>query len=92
MSVEKMRKLAATQEDGKLPSYEWPGGYHIYYVDDDGNEFCPDCANSALADPDDSPFLMKPTAMGTHYEGAPIVCDVCNKEIPSAYGDPDAKE
>ena len=33
-------------EDGKLPSYAWPGGYPIYYLDGSNCILCPDCANS----------------------------------------------
>lgn len=31
--------------DGTYPSYAWPGGYPIYYVDNDNNVLCPTCAS-----------------------------------------------
>jgi hypothetical protein len=33
------------EEDGKFPTYAWPGGYTIIYLMADGEVLCPDCAN-----------------------------------------------
>ena len=30
---------------GKLPSWAWPGGYPISYLDAENNVLCPDCSN-----------------------------------------------
>jgi len=32
-----------------LPSFAWPGGYALYYIDGDGSVICPDCANKTVA-------------------------------------------
>lgn len=83
---------------GSLPSFAWPGGYPIVYVANDGEAFCPDCANRKNgADtritqrPDDNlcdgwliiGFLI-------HYEGEPERCCHCGAEIESAYGVPES--
>lgn len=88
----------------KLEKYAWPGGYPIYYLardgwrEDDGrlvlnthdrseNVCCPDCAT----DTDQWPDIII-TGQDIHYEGEPLQCEYCNKEIESAYGDPDAED
>lgn len=85
-------------ESGKLPAYAWPGGYPLYYLTADNGILCPACANgengslaSADLDPncrEDRQWLL--VDCDVHYEGAPLVCDHCNAEIESAYGNPDA--
>jgi hypothetical protein len=71
--------------NGKLPAYAWPGGYPIVYVSSEGFEYCPDCANQEDADP-------KILDYAIHWEGEPIICDGCGKEIESAYGVPEENE
>ena len=65
-------------EDGKLPSYAWPGGYQILYLDRDNETLCPDCAN----DEDEVP-----EAHFIHWEGASEFCAECNAEFESEYGE-----
>lgn len=79
---------AMKDENGKLISYAWPGGYPVYYIDKDGSVLCPDCAQKSLDDPDELPNF-KPIAGDVYYEGPVIYCEQCNAEIESAYGDPD---
>lgn len=84
-------------EEGKLISYAWPGGYPVVYYAKDGEVICPDCANGEngsrcqekLDDdcPDDDQWTL--VAGDIYYEGPPLSCSHCNKEIESAYGDPD---
>lgn len=74
-------------ENGELPSYAWPGGYPILYTSQ-GDTVCPDCAN----DIDDPQTAADLDGYFIHYEGLPEFCGGCNKEIESAYGDPDAEE
>ena len=69
-------------DNGKLPSCAWPGGYPILYQDKHGSDLCPDCANR---DVDDSQACV---GWFIHYEGAPVTCDDCGEMIESAYGDP----
>ena len=33
------------EENGKFPTYAWPGGYTIIYIMTDNEVLCPDCAN-----------------------------------------------
>lgn len=75
----------ARDTDGSLPSYAWPGGYPLVYHSTDGQAFCPSCANQTDADPEITGALI-------HWEGQPVTCDGCGKDIESAYGDPDAEE
>jgi len=79
--------LPQRDPDGKLPAYAWPGGYPIVYFDRENNEFCADCATIA-DDPDEVPQF-RPNGFGILLEGAPSHCCGCNKEIESAYGDPE---
>lgn len=92
-------------EDGKVPTYAFPGGYPMYYLMADNEILCPDCANMPEAytseekrtairtgkdqeegAPDYTDREWEITAADIHYEGLPLVCANCNKEIPSAYG------
>ena len=75
------------QDDGKLPHYAWPGGYPTVYMDSNGETLCAECANKP---PEDS---LSPVAdWFIHYEGLPIICADCDKEIESAYGDPESED
>jgi hypothetical protein len=85
--------------DGKLPAYAWPGGYPLVYYVADSEPLCPDCANGgngSLASetldpecPDDNQWRL--VGVDIHYEGPPETCAHCGWQIPSAYGDPDAR-
>lgn len=74
--------------DGKLPASTDLGGYPLYYVCKDGGCLCPKCANQygQTDSPDDAQWHL--IGGDVHWEGAPIVCDHCNAEVESAYGDP----
>lgn len=91
----KRRNAPERDSAGELPAYAWPGGYPIIYLTADGGTLCPACANGengseATEDPiqDDRQWLI--VASDVHWEGSPEICDHCNAEIESAYGDPDA--
>ena len=74
-------------------SHAWPGGYQIHYVTKDGGVLCHNCANDNLMrtiDPDDEQFYI--VDGDVHWEGAPLMCDHCGREIESEYGDPDAED
>ena len=74
----------------RLPAYVWPGGYPLIYYDRSGFFLCASCAEKLwkAEDADDD----KPTGADVYYEGATEFCANCNKEIASAYGDPDVQE
>lgn len=72
--------------DGRLSAYAWPGGYPICYVDSDGFALCPDCTNEIWTR---FHYVWEmPTEYFIHYEGQPVSCEYCGREIESAYGDP----
>jgi hypothetical protein len=82
--------------DGKLSAFAWPGGYPIYYTTRDGGTLCPACANgengsdAALPGQDDPQWHV--VAADIHWEGDPMMCDHCYKDIESAYGVPEEAE
>ena len=82
-----MASKLPVDEDGKLITYAWPGGYPILYLDCEDNVMCPACAQEALAGGG-----MIPLAYFVHYEGAPEYCSDCNEMVESAYGDPDEEK
>lgn len=82
-------KDVTRDSNGKLPAYAWPGGYQIIYLDQDNSVLCADCATKSLDNADEIPRF-KPIAFDVYYEGPALQCDSCNKNIESAYGDPDA--
>lgn len=74
-----------------LPSFAWPGGYHLFYLFTDGGVCCPGCANRNIVDIDqgrnNSHGGWALCAVEPNYEDANLVCDHCGKPIPAAYVD-----
>lgn len=70
-------------DDGKLSSWAWPGGYPIFYVTGDGMVVCPKCANTETSD--------DPIAADVNWEDASLFCDDCSQRIESAYAEDDVK-
>lgn len=83
-------KLPERDTDGKLPAYAWPGGYQIVYYASDNGTLCSKCANSYKEGRDCEE--LKPVAADIYWEGPSMLCQNCDIEIESAYGDPDAPE
>lgn len=80
----KIRRLRE-EHRGQLPSYAWPGGYPLFYVDKENSVLCPSCANKdttgiALVEYD------------INYEDTDLYCCECSKRIESAYGDDEEEE
>ena len=79
-----------------VPPYAWPGGYPLVYMDEFGNELCPDCASELIqeraseTDPDERDMVTKVTMWYLHLEGDTVFCSECNTEVESAYGPIDA--
>lgn len=67
--------------DGKLPTYAWPGGYPMFYFDAENNVLCPACA--AQNDEFSAPIV----EYDVNYEEPHLYCDHCSANIPAAYGD-----
>jgi hypothetical protein len=78
-------------DDGTLPKYAWPGGYPLFYLCRDNSVICADCANKLDQNPPQEPIMAWEVleACDVHWEGEPMICEECNSEIESAYGNPD---
>ena len=70
--------------NGKLPGIAFPGGYTILYYDYEHEILCRDCAQEIHDDDEDE---IKHAFI--HWEGPPLLCNGCDKELPSEYGEPD---
>jgi hypothetical protein len=70
-------------EDGTLPSWAWPGGYPLFYLDKGGNVLCPECANREV---DQSQAAV---ACDVNWEDPDLHCDDCGRRIESAYAEPE---
>lgn len=69
--------------DGKLSSYAFPGGYTLYYITRDSMAVCPDCANR------ETDQSQAPVACDANWEDDNLYCEDCGERIESAYGDND---
>jgi hypothetical protein len=74
-------------KDGKLPTFAWPGGYPVFYLDSADQVLCADCANKH-DDPDGYPED-RPVATDVNWEDPNLYCDACSDRIESAYADDD---
>jgi hypothetical protein len=81
-------RRVGVKPDAELPSFTSLGGYPLAYYAEDGGVFCADCVNGEDVREIDDP-QWNVMEVDTHLEGAPLHCDNCNAEIPSAYGDPE---
>jgi len=72
-------------DNGKLISFAWPGGYPVFYLDKENSVLCPDCANR---DVDQSQEVI---AADVNWEDSALYCDDCSKRIESAYNEPEDK-
>lgn len=71
-------EILLTGNGGKLPSHSSVGGYGIFYVDNHGGCYCPECANQdfdGLVDYD------------ANWEDPTLFCDGCSERIPSEYAE-----
>lgn len=67
----------------KLPSQSM--GYPIMYITKNNDVVCAECANSYTNDTDPV------SESDIYWEGPSLQCEECNKQIESAYGDPEDK-
>jgi hypothetical protein len=75
------------------PKFAWPGGYPIVAFMEDGEIMCPECCaknRDAILEAErrDS---WRIAGADIFWEGPPVNCCNCNREIESAYGDPEAE-
>lgn len=71
-------------DKGQLPSFAWPGGYPIFYMDGDNCILCPKCANKFA---NDEQVNFRPVAFDINWEDPSMICEQCNERIPSAYAE-----
>lgn len=67
-------------DKGELPAFAWPGGYPLFYLDNEDNVLCPHCANKPGYNSD-------PVAYDISWEDPNLICDDCGKRIESAYAE-----
>jgi len=75
-------------DKGDYISYDWPGGYPIFYVTKDCGVLCPKCANEnkeLTKDIEDPQWFI--VDCDINYEDESLYCDNCNEKIESAYGE-----
>ena len=79
MISEDVRKYVGVEDNHPLPQWAWPGGYPLYYMDDQCNVLCAQCAtNSDELDP-------VVTEADVNCEDEDLYCDECSMRIESAY-------
>lgn len=95
MTAQDVLNFAVLDEHGypkpliELPAYSWPGGYPIIYLTKSADVLCAECATKEIrawmyGESDDPPI-----AYDAYFEGPSEFCADCNREIESAYGDPE---
>lgn len=73
--------------------FAWPGGYTVTAIMDDGEVLCHDCLKENFREilqstKDDSRDGWTFAGAGVMWEGPPMYCAHCNKEMSTEYGDP----
>lgn len=86
-AVSKSAKKSGSGTVGSRPSlasanpareaYAWPGGYPMYYVQDDSTVLCPKCAED----------VEEELASDVNWEDPDLYCDECGERIESAYSE-----
>jgi hypothetical protein len=69
-------------QNRKLPGISFPGGYTILYCNYEHEIFCKDCAQE-IHDEDENEIKHS----FIHWEGPSLLCNECDKELPSEYGE-----
>lgn len=74
---------------GELPAFAWPGGYTMFYVTENGDELCADCAAAELRlwqnnESDDPPANAGAYGATDDYPTYDVWCDNCGKVICEA--------
>lgn len=76
----------------RIGKYVWPGGYPTFFMCDNGDALCWDCAKhnrrdivSDVATATDTGWRV--AGLTINYEEPDLTCDHCHTLIPSAYGD-----
>lgn len=70
-----------TENNGILPSFAWPGGYPIFYLDEGNNVLCPECTK------DNDDFSEPLVEYAVNWESTNLYCNHCSERIESAYAE-----
>ncbi len=91
-----MHDVLPRDNDGKLVTYAWPGGYPVYYITEDGGILCPACARMAedetLSVVDENGWTDPQwhiIGVDVNWEDSSLYCDHCYERITSAYAEED---
>ncbi len=78
-------------EDGTLEAFAWPGGYQMFYLDEEGETLCPNCAaiQHSLEECEEHGQCGEAHLIGAdaNYEDEDIYCVNCSGQIPASYAD-----
>lgn len=72
------------EDQHQMMKYIWPGGYPVYYITEENETVCAECANHETSDPVEY--------WTVNYEDDDLYCADCNEKIESAYGGSDAQD
>lgn len=93
-----MKSLTLEQFEAELAAgkYAWPGGYERHAIMADGESVCFDCVEREAPEIRDEIAEQmnrdwRPVEFSIYWEGAPMQCAHCNRDIESAYGDPEGQ-
>lgn len=88
-----IKDIYRDEDSGELPTYAWPGGYNLYYLDAENSTLCPKCANEqekdrliAQIEAEDEGYVWNGNAPGLGTLSAIIAYDV-NYEDDDLYCD-----
>lgn len=78
------------EHHGEYPEHSGLGHDELFYMTGDGGILCAKCANKNLSlthDPDDPQWYVTDVDSNwERYEGDPLLCDNCYREIEPIYG------
>lgn len=78
----RLRAIMRDVGSDELPTYCWPGGYPLFYFDNENNTLCPPCARR-------EGMSTEVVNYDVNYEDTGLYCDDCGVRIGSAYGEDD---
>ncbi len=68
-------------EGEDFPAFAWPGGYPLFYLTNNNDVLCPECANGT------EEFDEEIIEVVPNFEDENVYCDHCSRHIESAYGE-----
>jgi TPP-dependent indolepyruvate ferredoxin oxidoreductase alpha subunit len=74
-----VKTVIPTDRVRAIGPYAWPGGYPLFFIDDDDCAYCYDCACQ-------TDCAIPIVAYEINEEDPELVCEGCGKRIQSAWG------